>query len=59
MLVHGLYRHWIIDKIGIFEPCRLLDHIGWDYGMDLDEHYQDLALIEIDVERRVQFILAD
>lgn len=37
----------------------LLDHIGWDYGMDLDEHYQDLALIEIDVGRRVQFILAD
>lgn len=37
----------------------LLDHIGWDYGMDLDEHYQDLALIEIDVEWRVQFILAD
>lgn len=33
----------------------LLDQIGWNYGMDLDEHYQDLALIEIDVERRVQF----
>ena len=33
----------------------LVEFIGWDYRMDFDEHYLDLAMIGIDKKRRGKF----